>query len=95
MTPFVEHSLRTNERIDLEVSVEGGQCYVALAVGVPSVRELDLYVLDPFGQQRARDGTRDAAPVARFCPTVSGTWKVQLHLFNGYGRVAAQTLRLP
>jgi len=93
-SPFEEHDLQTNERADLNVQVEGGVCYVAVAAGMPSVRELDLYVIDPFGQQRARDSTQDASPSARFCPLVSGTWKIQIHLFNGYGRVAAQVLRV-
>ncbi|MEM9190562.1 MAG: hypothetical protein AAGF12_15360 [Myxococcota bacterium] len=85
-----DQTLETNDRHRLEVQVEGGHCYVAIAVGVPSVRTLDLRILDPFGNERATDETEDAFPAAAFCPSVAGSWIVELHMFNGYGRVGAQ-----
>ncbi len=88
-------SLQTNQRHDATFEVRGGQCYQAIAAGMPSARELDLYVFDPFGQQRARDAGHDATPHARFCPTVAGRWRVQLHMFNGYGRLALQVFQIP
>jgi len=88
-------NLRTNERHDTTFTVRGGQCYQAIAAGMPSARELDLYVFDPFGQQRARDQGHDATPHTRFCPSVAGQWRVQLHMFNGYGRLALQVFLLP
>jgi len=95
IVPMAQTELQTNARHDLRFSVRGGECYVAVAAALPSARELDLYVFDPFGQQRARDATQDASPFARFCPSVAGEWRAQLHMFNGYGRVAAQVFRLP
>ena len=95
IVPMTQSNLQTNARYDVRFPVRGGTCYVAIAAALPSAREVDLYVFDPFGQQRGRDTTQDAAPFARFCPSVAGEWRVQLHMFNGYGRVAAQVFRLP
>lgn len=90
VTDLLSGRLSTSEARDVEVPVEGGRCYVALAAGVPSVRELDLRVLDNFGNERARDETRDAFPSVRFCPSISGRWQVQVRMYNGYGAYALQ-----
>ncbi|MFW5921257.1 MAG: hypothetical protein ACOCUS_05400, partial [Polyangiales bacterium] len=82
--------LQTGKKARFEVSVEGGKCYVVLAAGVPSVRELNLRVLDSFGNEVASDSTRDAFPAARACPSVGGRWTVELDMFNGYGKYAVQ-----
>ncbi len=90
VTDLLAGSLRTSDSHRIPLEVEGGRCYVVIAAGVPSVRELDLRVLDPYGNERATDGTRDAFPAASFCPSVSGRWTVEVRMFNGYGQWAAQ-----
>jgi len=62
---------------------------------MPSVRELNLRVLDPYGNERARDSEGDAFPSVRFCPAVGGRWKLQVRMFNGYGRYALQVFSGP
>jgi len=86
----VTGTLRTSEQHEVVVPVEGRHCYVALAAGVPSVRDLDLRVVDAYGHERATDETHDATPAVRFCPSVAGRWKVQVRMFNGYGRYGVQ-----
>ena len=46
--PIVQANLSTNDRHDTTFTVRGGQCYRAIAAGMPSARELDLYIFDPF-----------------------------------------------
>jgi len=95
VTDLVVTSLRTNESREVRVPVEGGHCYVVLAAGTPSVRDLDLRILDPYGNERARDHSHDALPHARVCASVGGSWRVQVRMFNGYGRVGVQAFGSP
>ena len=91
VTDLVTGTLRTGGARTLPIEVEGGKCYLAIAAGVPSVRELDLRVVDPYGNERAHDSTRDAFPVTgSFCPNVSGRWTVEVRMFNGYGPYGVQ-----
>ena len=90
VTGVIAGTLRTGERKRIPLTVEGGKCYVVLAVGVPSVRELDLRLVDAFGKERDKDRTRDAFPAVRACPAVGGTWHLDVHMFHGYGRYAVQ-----
>ena len=91
VTDLLGGTLRTGDERRIAVEVEGGKCYLAIAAGVPSVRELDLRVVDPYGNERARDSSRDAFPVTgSFCPNVSGRWTVEVRMFNGYGQYGVQ-----
>ena len=42
---------------------QGGHCYRAYGVGVPSIKNLDLLLLDSAGASLGQDGTDDGAPV--------------------------------
>lgn len=95
VTDLVTGRLRTSEEHRIPLEVEGGRCYVVIAAGMPSVRELNLRVLDPYGNERARDETRDAFPSVRFCPSVAGRWTVEIDMFNGYGQWGAQAFAGP
>lgn len=90
ITDLITGTLATSERRAVSIDVQGGRCYVAIAAGVPSVRELDVRIVDPFGHEHARDETRDALPSARACPSVAGTWSVEVRMHNGYGRYGLQ-----
>jgi hypothetical protein len=93
VTGLFEGDLQTNEKKRFSVELQGGHCYVAIAAGVPSVRELDLRLLDPFGNEAGTDASKDAFPAARVCPHVAGRYEVELRMFNGYGRVGVQVFR--
>jgi len=57
---------------------------------VPSMRELNIQVLDSFGNEMATDATADAFPTARACPQVAGRWRATVRAFAGYGQFGAQ-----
>ena len=82
--------LGTGEQSEVPLAVVGGLCYLVVAAGVPSVRELDLYLLDSFGTERARDDSQDAQPDLRFCPATSGRMTMRVRMFHGYGRYGLQ-----
>jgi hypothetical protein len=91
VTPVQSGSLQTSETARLEIPVEGGHCYVAIAAGVPSVRILDLRALDAYGNEVDADETEDAFPSVRFCAAVGGTtWAVEVRMYDGYGRYGLQ-----
>lgn len=91
----VRGELTTSLSRDFEVAAEAGHCYVVLAAGVPSVRELDLKVFDALGNELARDAERDAFPRARFCPTIAGRFRVNVRMFQGYGPYGVQVFQVP
>lgn len=90
LTDFVSGNLRTNEAREIAFDVEAGRCYLVLGAGVPSMRELNVQVLDSFGNEMATDATTDAFPSARACPQVSGRWRATVRAFAGYGQFGAQ-----
>jgi hypothetical protein len=91
VTGVVRGSLETAGTRHIEVPVRGQHCYVAVAAGVPSVRILDLRVLDPYGNERDTDETEDALPTVRFCPSVGGaSWKIEVRMYEGYGNYGVQ-----
>jgi hypothetical protein len=95
VTDLLAGTLRTGDERSIALPVVGGGCYVALAAGMPSVRELDLRVRDPFGNERARDEARDAFPATgRFCASVSGRWTIEVRMFNGYGQYGLQVFQV-
>jgi hypothetical protein len=93
ITDLASGELRTNEQREIRLRVEGGSCYTVIGAGVPSIRELDIRVLDAFGNERAHDEQRDAFPTASFCAQVAGEWRVVTRVFIGYGRYGVQIFR--
>ncbi|MEM9070667.1 MAG: hypothetical protein AAGE52_19325 [Myxococcota bacterium] len=89
VTDLTSGQLRRSRTADVQVSVRAGRCYRALAVGMPSVRQLSLDVRDQFDQSRAT-ADADEAPHVRFCPAVTATWVVRVKMELGYGGWGAQ-----
>ncbi len=90
--PVHRASLRTSQDRTFPVRLEAGRCYTIVAVGAPSVRDLDLYLLDPAGLEVEADtGPANHAVVQTDpCPRWDGTYTVRLRVFAGYGDVAVQ-----
>ena len=91
-TPVMRATLRTAEDRSFPLPLEAGRCYTILAVGAPSVRDLDLYLLDPAGVEVQQDTGPDGHAVVRTepCPRWTGTYSVRARVFAGYGEVAVQ-----
>lgn len=84
--------LRTSEDRSFPVRLEAGRCYTIIAVGAPSVRDVDLYLLDPSGMEVDSDTGPDNHAVIQTspCPRWTGNYTVRLRVFSGYGHVAVQ-----
>lgn len=85
-------SLRTSQDHSFPVELEGGRCYTIIAVGSPSVRDLDLYLISPTGRELERETGPESHAVLETspCPRFSGTFSVRLRAHAGYGSVAVQ-----
>ncbi len=85
-------NLRTSQDRNFPVRLEAGRCYTFIAVGTPSVRDLDLYLLDPSGMEIDSETGPDSHAVLETdpCPRWSGTYTLRLRVFAGYGQVAVQ-----
>jgi hypothetical protein len=74
------------------VNLPAGRCYTIIAVGVPSVRDLDISLTSPYGQLLATDATDDATPVivTNPCPQWSGDYRIKVLMQYGYGNFGFQ-----
>lgn len=90
LTDFIEGTLRTGNTAEHRFRVTGGQCYVVLAAAVPSARDLDIEVRDPYGNERGADRGATATPHVRVCPRVAGSYVARVHMFQGYGAYGLQ-----
>ncbi len=89
LAPVETGNLQRSETKRFEFRATAGQCYRAIAVGMPSIRALRVRILDRFGSERADSG-EEPRPSARFCPTTGGTYRAELKAENGYGGFALQ-----
>lgn len=68
-----------------EVSLSAGSCYVVVAAGSTSLRELDLRLFDGDGTEVAQDGQVGPGTALRYCPPHSGTHYVAALATAGTG----------
>jgi hypothetical protein len=90
ITDLLTGRLSAGERAEHRFRVTGGQCYVVVAAAVPSARDLDLEIRDPYGNRRAADEGAGATPHAKVCPDVAGSYVARVYMFQGYGNYGVQ-----
>ena len=86
---FVQGELTTAQQAEAKFNVVAGRCYAALAVGVPSLRALELDMVDQRGGVVAQAQGGSAAR-AQACASVGGEWTVRARAFKGYGSYGLQ-----
>lgn len=76
----------------VEVSLEAGRCYTAIAAAEPAVKELDLSLVDRAGAEVARGAGGGGSAVAETspCPKTGGTYVVRLRAARGAGQFGVQ-----
>jgi hypothetical protein len=87
---FAHETLQTAEDMQQPFEAQGGVCYLALAAGEPSVRSLDLEIVDQRGNVVAQALDQGDMGQARACARVSGRYVVRARVFKGYGDVGLQ-----
>jgi len=92
---FESGQLGTAEVHTSSFDVVGGRCYLAVAEGVPSLRELSLELADHRGHTVARSQEQSSINMLRFCADLSGRWTVRAKAFKGYGAFGVQVFLAP
>lgn len=87
--------LATAEGAEAAFDVQPGHCYIAIAAGTPSVRSLDIEIVDQRGNIVAQALDQGGLAKARVCSDLKARWTVKLRLFKGYGEYALQVFGGP
>lgn len=69
------------------VTLVGGRCYVAIARGDDSIRDVALYLLDPTGAEVARDLEGRDEPRIQHCAEHDGAYVLEARAAEGSGDV--------
>ena len=83
------------ETQSVTIEVSPGRCYAVVAVAQPSVRDVDMLLLDGSGYERSRDFNLDGPSVVTYCPAVAQALEIRIAVTSGAGVVAAQVLEHP
>jgi hypothetical protein len=75
------------EALKRTVTLESARCYVAIARGEGTVRDLALYLFDPTGAEVARDLEGRDEPRVEHCADTSGSYLVEARSAEGSGDV--------
>jgi hypothetical protein len=92
ITELLEGDLQTAKTKTFDVELKGGKCYTVIAAGNPSVKELQVKLYSPLGEEIAagKDQGADVVFETTPCPTWNGTYKLEVKMFMGYGKFGAQ-----
>jgi hypothetical protein len=85
-------NLTTAKEQTIKIRLEADHCYTVIAAGSPSVRNLDLVLVDPDGRELLRDTTRTSFPVLHTDPCIraTGDYALKVKMFSGYGQFGLQ-----
>jgi hypothetical protein len=81
-TDIAEGSLRESETTDWDVDLNRGQEYVAVAACDQDCDDIDLYIIDPSGNEVASDVSVDDFPTVRFTASRGGIFKVRVRMYS-------------
>jgi hypothetical protein len=92
VSEFLQGTLTTAKTKTFDVELKGGLCYTVLAAGVPSVKDLEVTLFSPLGEEVAHSTTTGPKIVLHTtpCPKWSGTYKLKVKMFSGYGSFGTQ-----
>lgn len=80
----------THDRVDFPVNLQSGRCYTFVAVGAPSVTDLDLYVFDPNRSRVASDRERNNFPHVSHCAGLPAPYTIRVQMYRGSGPFVMQ-----
>jgi len=92
---FESGQLATNDVHTSHFDVVGGRCYLAVAAGVPSLRALEIEIIDQRGNTIARGQEQNSINMQRVCADISGSWTMNAKAFKGYGAFGVQVFVAP
>jgi hypothetical protein len=92
VTGVMRGNLGTSAEQVFDVRLHAGHCYTVIGVGSPSVKDIDVSILDRAGREIHKDTTSagftalDTAP----CPTFTGNYTLKIRVSRGLGQFGAQ-----
>jgi len=92
ITGVMRGNLGTTAEQVFEVRLNAGRCYTVIAVGSPSVRNIDISLLDREGREIQKDDTAhgfsvlDTSP----CPSFTGQYGIRIRMTRGAGHFGVQ-----
>lgn len=93
--PFAAGTLATAQRAEAPFDVQPGTCYDAMAAGAPSLRSLDLEIVDQRDNVIAEARDQGNFAMAHACASIPGKWRVRVRAFKGYGQYGVQVFGSP
>ncbi len=78
-------SLSEGGEVSLQMPMGAGECYTIVGLGSDGVRDLDVIVRDPSGNEIARDHSQDPQAATRLCPPYSGRFEIIVRMASGNG----------
>lgn len=93
--PFRAATLETAAEHSVQFEAQSGSCYLLVATGVPSLRALDLEVLDQRGHNIARSSQQTSIAMVKTCADLTGVWTLRTRAFKGYGAFGVQAFIAP
>ncbi len=70
---------------EFPATLQAGTCYAFASFGGPGAADTDVSLLDGSGSELARDVASSADGLVRYCPTVTGSYKLQVKMYSGTG----------
>jgi len=92
---YQEGRLATAQSVEVGFDVQPGFCYVAVAAGMPSIRSLDLEIVDQRGNLVAQARDQGSQARARACSDIKARWTARVGVFKGYGEYGTQVFGGP
>jgi hypothetical protein len=92
ISPVHRGNLATNGEQVFSVRLTAGHCYTVIAAGNPSVKDLEITLLNGAGSEIQKDKTVNSFPVLYTapCPTFTGKHTVKIKMLKGSGQFGAQ-----
>jgi hypothetical protein len=92
ISPLYKGNLSTGNEQVFKVRLRAGHCYTIIAAGSPSVRNLDVYLLDGTGRELGKDKSKNSFPTLDTDPCLrsAGEYRVKVKMFSGFGQFGVQ-----
>jgi hypothetical protein len=94
MVPAERVTLAENGTHEVALRLVGGHCVLAVAAGVPSLTDVNLEIADPAGNRVAQDSAHHGIESLRYCPSYSGTYRLTVRAFAGFGTTGIQAFEV-
>ncbi len=92
ISALLKGNLSTGNDQVFKVRLRAGHCYTIIGAGSPSVRNLDIVLLDPNGRELDKDASKNNFPTVETDPCLrsGGQYRIKVNMFSGFGQFGLQ-----